>query len=904
MRIISFARHHALLFPILLLAVFLRIYEADTEFFGGDDAYISIKAIQIARYGETHLLGPPSSLGLVHSPLSVYLYAIPYLFSPDPRGAQVFTGLVNTVAVVLVYLISHRYFGRWAAILGSILYAVHPHMVFASRVINNAQLGAPLVMLYVFTGLLGYYNKKAWARLAHLPLLSLAGQCHPHSFALAPISLALLIYDWIDLPRQRRAVLLQTVASACIAAVTMLPWGIGVYQFSQHVDLLETVQNMPATGELQESVRFGGLGHILSLAYDLERVPSNWLRPVQAVITVTGAAWLLSGALQNRKKLPGLIIVLGLIIVPAVTWIIQAHWVVDYWWPSLPSAFIIQGAFLGAVVALPKTFGRVAYPFHLLLPGLKWLALLLAVALFANQVSDYIFTDHPPPPVSAYELVSTMDVAVDQAKDENRELLVMLSPGHRGLTWAFLREYAFLKHGLDAALVQPDRAIPLPYEGAVLVGEADNKNRDSWFADGERMPGRARLAKLPPAEHFIPDMLALHPFRFSNGVIVHGFYSPDAAMLPRAGEHWTTIMIWQAEGGTPQDFKVFTHLIAADGHKYAQADRRGLATEQWAPGGFYASQFDLDLSDDLPETGELFLRFGMYSDEGQVDLLDTVGNSTDHPGIIQIRAERSPVAVWHNGLQLRSFVVSSPVQSGPTINASATWYATHDLPEKLQINWRVFDNNDSQVYSTITDIVSDMKQPVWPQGVFATETYELWVPSDIAPGEYHIDLQLVSHGGQSLDEPFVTTMEVTARDRAFSAPPLLHDVRATFGGEIEILGYELDHKKASIEIILYWRALGYVPRDYKYFVHLWQGDTVVAQVDSMPADWEYPTSWWAPGEVVSQHVLFDVGDLDSGDFGLTTGFYDPADGERLSVVLQGEATGDVSWVTLIEALNE
>mgnify|MGYP001464611247 CR=1 FL=1 len=92
-RIIRFARYHALLVPILLLAAFLRIYEADTEFFGGDDAYISIKAIQIARYGETHLLGPPSSLGLVHSPLSVYLYAIPYLFSPDPRNAQVFTGL-------------------------------------------------------------------------------------------------------------------------------------------------------------------------------------------------------------------------------------------------------------------------------------------------------------------------------------------------------------------------------------------------------------------------------------------------------------------------------------------------------------------------------------------------------------------------------------------------------------------------------------------------------------------------------------------------------------------------------------------------------------------------------------------------------------------------------------------
>ncbi|MDP6792692.1 MAG: glycosyltransferase family 39 protein, partial [Anaerolineales bacterium] len=416
MRTIIFARQHSFLLPILLLAVFLRTYEADTEYFGGDDAYISIKAIQIARYGETHLLGPPSSLGLVHSPLSVYLYAIPYLFSPDPRGAQVFTGLMNTFAVAVLYIISHRYFGRWAAIIGAVLYAVHPHMVFASRVINNAQLGAPLVMLYVLTGLIGYYENRSWARMAHLPLLSLAGQCHPHSFALVPISVALMLYSWMNRPRQRRTLLLQTAAGACIAAVTMAPWAIGLYQFSQHVDVLQTVQNMPSTGEVQESIGFGGLRYILRLAYDLERVPRNWLRPVQASITITGAAWLLFRVIRHRKDFPGIIIVLGLIIVPAVTWIIQAHWVVDYWWSSLPSAFLIQGALLGAVVARPAAFGQGAqpraYPDPVVRHRLKWPAFLLAFALVSNQVADFIFTEHPPPPVSSYQLVSAMDVAV------------------------------------------------------------------------------------------------------------------------------------------------------------------------------------------------------------------------------------------------------------------------------------------------------------------------------------------------------------------------------------------------------------------------------------------------------------------------------------------------------------
>ena len=119
-KILNF-RKYVPLIAIVVLAGFLRTYQTGTEFFGGDDAYISIKAVQIARYGETHLLGPPSSLGLVHSPLSVYLYAIPYLISPDPVGAQMFTGLMNTLAVAILYLITLRYFGMRAAIIASLL---------------------------------------------------------------------------------------------------------------------------------------------------------------------------------------------------------------------------------------------------------------------------------------------------------------------------------------------------------------------------------------------------------------------------------------------------------------------------------------------------------------------------------------------------------------------------------------------------------------------------------------------------------------------------------------------------------------------------------------------------------------------------------------------------------------
>jgi len=62
---------------ILIVATWFRWTDIGAEYIDGDDAYISLKAIGIARYGRVELLGPPMAVGAWHSPVSVYLYAIP-----------------------------------------------------------------------------------------------------------------------------------------------------------------------------------------------------------------------------------------------------------------------------------------------------------------------------------------------------------------------------------------------------------------------------------------------------------------------------------------------------------------------------------------------------------------------------------------------------------------------------------------------------------------------------------------------------------------------------------------------------------------------------------------------------------------------------------------------------------
>jgi len=905
---LSFLKKYGPLIIIVALAGFLRTYQTDSEFFGGDDAYISIKAVQIARYGETHLLGPPSSLGLVHSPLSVYLYAVPYLISPDPVGAQIFTGLMNTLAVAILYLITIRYFGQNAAIIASLLYAVHPHMVFASRVINNAQIGAPFVLLYVLSGLLGYYENKGWARIVHLPLLSLAGQCHPHTFALVPLSVIIFIQSMISQSDRRRVILMQTIISGVLFLLLLVPWSIGIYEFSEHVDILQRVQNMPSTGEIQDQILFGGVGHIVQSVYHMERIPDNWLKPVQASITFVGVVWMLFRSIRIRKILPGLTITLCFVLVPIVTWLIQAHWVVDYWWPSLPAVFIVQGVFLGGVsthnklseqhepLVLVEGFKRNVF--------FKCLGAVLALALSINHVVEYIKSDYPPPPVSLDELVNSMDIAVSRAIETDKDLVVLLSDGHGGLPWAFLREYALLKYGLDGALVEPDQPIPLPTEGAVLVGDGKNENRNILFVDGETIFGGSRLALLPPKDQLDADIKSVTPFVFENQVSVHGFFLPSADSKPMPGETWTIFMIMKPNRTVTEDFKVFVHVVDEYGNKYAQSDQRGLGMQTQTKATMYASQFDLLLSNNLPVDGDLYLHFGIYDDSGQVGLLDNHGNVISNVGDIQIRGTRPAVSIWPNGLELLKIEIDNQIEQGPPVIVKTNWHSLNDLLSKPQLQWKIYDAEGKQIYQEVMYINPEGLNDYWPQGVFVNTTYELRVPTDIQPGKYILELKVMDASKQQYYNHFEKSFEIVGRERIYDLTDPTNIIRAIFGEKIEIVGYELDSDTDSLNLVLVWRAVGKITKDYKYFVHISEQEQVVAQVDSMPQKWTYPTSWWAPGEVIVDELTFDISNIQTDDYEITLGFYDPTDGERLRVYLSDGKSYEQDWVTLQEHTYE
>ncbi|HIE55241.1 MAG TPA: hypothetical protein EYP90_08700 [Chromatiaceae bacterium] len=108
-----------------------------------------------------------------------------------------------------------------------------------------------------------------------------------------------------------------------------------------------------------------------------------------------------------------------------------------------------------------------------------------------------------------------------------------------------------------------------------------------------------------------------------------------------------------------------------------------------------------------------------------------------------------------------------------------------------------------------------------------------------------------------------------------------------------MLGYDLADDTVrpgeTLRLTLYWQALETPPGHYTVFTHVAAPDgRIVAQLDGLPDD--SLTGTWLPGEVVVDEREILLG-LDGGDgrYALRVGLYDAGTGERLPVIIDGQA---------------
>jgi hypothetical protein len=128
--------------------------------------------------------------------------------------------------------------------------------------------------------------------------------------------------------------------------------------------------------------------------------------------------------------------------------------------------------------------------------------------------------------------------------------------------------------------------------------------------------------------------------RLGNWVALTSF---DAPVRVTPGQAISVTLVWQALQETEQDFKVFVHLLGADGRLVAQSDavpaRWTRPTAGWQAGEFVTDVHTLDLKPDVP-SGVYRLAAGMYAANTGQRLTVASGGDRIELGTLEVTSAR------------------------------------------------------------------------------------------------------------------------------------------------------------------------------------------------------------------------------------------------------------------------
>lgn len=213
-----------------------------------------------------------------------------------------------------------------------------------------------------------------------------------------------------------------------------------------------------------------------------------------------------------------------------------------------------------------------------------------------------------------------------------------------------------------------------------------------------------------------------------------------------------------------------------------------------------------------------------------------------------------------------------------------------NLLNSQQQRWGGYDRRAKDGYSTL----------LWAPGEVITDRFGVPVAPDAPDGVYTIDVGLyrkTEAGAVSLplfvDGQPEPQSSIRLGPIKVGGPPAAVTttnptpqvaVQQTFGDQITLLGYDRAESASGLTLTFYWQAEAIPATDYTVFLHLRDGaEQNVAQMDQPPAQGQYPTSLWDPGEIIAGQITLPLteGTLAAGEYVPVVGLYDFSSGVRL-----------------------
>jgi len=293
-----------------------------------------------------------------------------------------------------------------------------------------------------------------------------------------------------------------------------------------------------------------------------------------------------------------------------------------------------------------------------------------------------------------------------------------------------------------------------------------------------------------------------------------------------------------------------------------------------------------------------------------------------------VRPQMSLDVNFGRRLRLVGFDLATRVRRpGDGVPLATYWQALTDVEEDYRL-WIRLIGADGQLLAEETVSPASAGYPTsrWRAGDVLQGQHRLIVPADALPGTASVVLSVVDPGGRPLTahrlrwlpigdtDVRLTTVEIAPRNNVVTEiPPMQHELNARLADGIELLGYDLKSdsndpeegtssigRGSQLVVGLYWRASAVINGNFKVTVQVLSADNqVVAQHDSVPANWERPTAGWLPGEVIADSHTLSLGpDIPPGTYRVIAAMYDPVSNSRLPVTQDGAEQDHVVLGTL------
>ncbi len=361
-----------------------------------------------------------------------------------------------------------------------------------------------------------------------------------------------------------------------------------------------------------------------------------------------------------------------------------------------------------------------------------------------------------------------------------------------------------------------------------------------------------------------------------------------------APEELNVALQWSAARPIAANYGLGLSLTDVAGREWLrQGDRPGydtqpgrgfLPTSLWPVDRAIHDQHVVALAPGTPPGDHYVLTVDLY----RVATWESVGQVTTTVALTQAtrRPDAPLLARLGEEIALSHLEVPESVLQGGTAEATAYWMALESPSKDYRVEWRLKSREENIV---LTQALAPGSSSVdWPAGAWVAGRTALSIPPTAPAGDYTMSLAVLDPASDALVGSYTHPVPITIeeRSRTWEVPSMDREVGASFGGMIELAGYDFRQGQKALQLTLHWQALEAPDRHYSFFVHLADPASghPLRQVDSMPKGFTYPTGIWVEGEVVSDQVVIPLEEMPEGEYELVVGWYDPDTKVRLQAV--------------------